>query len=58
MTKAQGIAPFERQRIFEAFRRGDGSSSSGIGLAICKAIVEAHEGTITVNPDHSRGLVS
>jgi two-component system sensor histidine kinase KdpD len=44
-----GIAPFERQRIFEAFRRGDGSSSSGIGLAICKAIVEAHGGTITVS---------
>jgi K+-sensing histidine kinase KdpD len=43
-----GIAPFERERIFEAFRRGDGSSSSGIGLAICKAIVEAHGGTITV----------
>ena len=43
-----GIAPFERQRIFEAFRRGDGSSSSGIGLAICRAIVEAHGGTITV----------
>lgn len=42
-----GIARFERERIFEAFRRGEGSSSSGIGLAICKAIVEAHGGTIT-----------
>ena len=42
-----GIPPFERRRIFEPFRRGDGSSSSGIGLAICKAIVEAHGGQIT-----------
>lgn len=50
-----GIAPFERQRIFEAFRRGEGSSSSGIGLAICKAIVEAHGGTITVNGAPSGG---
>lgn len=50
-----GIAPFERQRIFEAFRRGDGSSSSGIGLAICKAIVEAHGGTITVSGAPSGG---
>ena len=44
-----GIARFERERIFEAFRRGEGSSSSGIGLAICKAIVEAHGGTITAH---------
>ncbi len=41
-----GIAPFERQRIFEPFNRGEGSASSGIGLAICKGIVEAHGGTI------------
>lgn len=44
-----GIAPFECQRIFEPFRSGEGSSSSGIGLAICKAIVEAHDGCIRVD---------
>lgn len=44
-----GVARFERDRIFEPFRIGEGSSSSGIGLAICKAIVEAHEGTIRVD---------
>lgn len=41
-----GLAPFERERIFEPFRRGEGSNSSGIGLAICRAIVTAHGGEI------------
>ena len=44
-----GVPPFERRRVFEPFRRGMGSSSSGIGLAICKAIVEAHGGHISVD---------
>jgi two-component system sensor histidine kinase KdpD len=43
-----GIAEFERDLVFEPFRRGYGSSSSGIGLAICRAIVEAHGGSISV----------
>lgn len=41
-----GVLPTERTRIFEAFHRSEGSRSSGIGLAICKAVVEAHGGTI------------
>lgn len=44
-----GVLPLDRHRIFEPFRRGEGSSSSGIGLAICKAIVEAHGGQIAVD---------
>lgn len=48
------LAP-DRQRIFEAFRRGPGSRSSGIGLAICKAVVEAHGGTIGVTDAHGGG---
>jgi len=43
-----GIDPRERDRIFEPFQRGEGSTSSGVGLAICKAIVEAHGGSIAV----------
>jgi two-component system sensor histidine kinase KdpD len=50
-----GVAPFERERIFEPFRTGEGSSSSGIGLAICKAIVEAHDGRIGVDASPGGG---
>jgi two-component system sensor histidine kinase KdpD len=43
-----GVPDYDRDRIFEPFRRGEGSTSSGVGLATCKAIVEAHAGTIAV----------
>jgi two-component system sensor histidine kinase KdpD len=43
-----GVDPEDRDRIFEPFSRGKGSTSSGVGLAICKAIVEAHGGSIAV----------
>ncbi|HWW46067.1 MAG TPA: ATP-binding protein [Acidimicrobiia bacterium] len=46
--EGDGVAPDERAHIFEPFRRGRGSASSGVGLAICKAIVEAHGGAIGV----------
>jgi two-component system sensor histidine kinase KdpD len=53
--EGSGIAPFEREVIFEAFRSGEGSTSSGVGLAICKAVVEAHGGTITVDATPGAG---
>jgi two-component system sensor histidine kinase KdpD len=50
--EGDGVPPAERDWIFEPFRSGDASRSSGIGLAICKAIVEAHGGTIRVADTH------
>jgi len=50
-----GVAPEEREHIFEPFRRGPGSASSGVGLAICKAMVEANGGTISVGESESGG---
>ena len=44
--EGKGVAPEDRAVIFEPFRTGQGSQSTGIGLAICKALVEAHGGTI------------
>jgi signal transduction histidine kinase len=43
-----GVAPEDRARIFEPFGRGTGTTTSGVGLSICRAIVEAHGGTIGV----------
>jgi signal transduction histidine kinase len=45
----EGIPPGDGERVFEAFYRGDasrGEDGAGLGLAISRAIVEAHGGRI------------
>ena len=47
--RGPGIAAGEQERIFEPFYRsadGRGTTGSGLGLAVCQAIVRAHGGTI------------
>lgn len=43
-----GVPPELRAAVLEPFRRGPGSTSSGIGLAIVRAVVEAHGGELSV----------
>jgi two-component system sensor histidine kinase KdpD len=44
-----GVPESERQRIFEMFNRVGGGGRAGLGLAIAKAFVEAHEQSIWVD---------
>lgn len=49
-----GIPAEMQETIFERFkqhRRGEQQSGAGLGLAICKALVELHKGTIKVESD-------
>ncbi|HSN70244.1 MAG TPA: HAMP domain-containing sensor histidine kinase, partial [Steroidobacteraceae bacterium] len=48
-----GLARSEESRVFERFYRSDPSRStpgSGLGLTLARAIVELHDGTITLGP--------
>jgi light-regulated signal transduction histidine kinase (bacteriophytochrome) len=53
-----GIDPGHADRIFAVFKRLHGRDSypgSGIGLSICKRIVERHNGRIWVEPNDGGG---
>ena len=55
-----GIAAEWRERIFEPFQQVEGSDSrveggTGLGLAVCKAIVERHGGRIGAEPRDPAG---
>jgi two-component system sensor histidine kinase KdpD len=58
--RGPGIPEGQQTRIFEKFFRGrtDNARGGGLGLAICRAIVEAHGGSITAeNRDGGGALI-
>jgi len=60
IDQGPGIPPAERKRVFQAFRRGireeNGTGKgAGLGLAICKGLVEAHGGKIWIKKQTTSG---
>ncbi len=51
-----GIVPGDAERIFDAFYSTKGGGL-GVGLSICRAIVEAHGGRLWFNPNADGGCV-
>lgn len=56
-----GIPPDQAERVFQIFQRLHDKNAygggTGIGLAVCKKIIERHKGTIRVEP-HPSGIGS
>ena len=56
-----GVARGQEEVIFEKFTRGNAESATpgvGLGLAICRAIVEAHRGRIWIEPTQPQGAIT
>ena len=57
-----GIPKESREHVFEMFYSGknkvsDSRRSLGLGLSLCKSIVTAHGGTISVSDNQPNGTV-
>jgi heavy metal sensor kinase len=55
-----GISKQDLPHVFDRFHRGDSArslhaSGSGLGLPICRSIVESHHGTIAIESEPNRG---
>jgi two-component system sensor histidine kinase KdpD len=60
--RGAGVLASEREKIFTRFYRAGGSESTavrsiGLGLAICRGIIEAHGGRIWVEDNTGAGSV-
>ena len=51
-----GVDPMQLERVFEAFYTTK-SSGVGMGLSICRSIIEAHGGRLWAEANEPRGAV-
>src|SRR5882757_8190657 len=51
-----GFAPADNDRVFEAFYSTK-PSGMGLGLSICRSIIEAHNGRLWASPNVPRGAI-
>jgi two-component system sensor histidine kinase KdpD len=54
-----GFTPGDEERVFEKFYRGktNGESGVGLGLAICRAVINGHGGAISARNSEAGGAV-
>lgn len=50
-----GMTPEQTEHFFDRFYTGDASAGTGLGLYLCKKIVDAHGGTILIQSEAGRG---
>ncbi|MEG0753952.1 MAG: DUF4118 domain-containing protein, partial [Angelakisella sp.] len=58
----EGISTEAKEKLFDMFftaenQRGDARRGMGLGLSLCKSIIEAHGGAIAVKDNHPKGTV-
>lgn len=58
----QGISDTDKERLFDMFftvdkNKGDGRRGLGLGLSLCKSIINAHGGTIYVKDNKPKGTL-
>ena len=52
-----GIATDDAVRIFEPFYSTKGAGGLGVGLSICRAIIEGHGGLLSLVPNPGGGCI-
>lgn len=60
--RGPGLSEQERGKVFDKFYRGQAAKrndgGTGLGLTICRAVVRAHEGHISLSPREGGGTVA